>query len=161
MKSAPASGPSPTAAARAQARPGDRKIPEQARRSGGGEAVDEDWTPSELAAVREQLMGDAQRIRAEMASSAAVIHELLEAGDANAGDDPADSVGRTSGREQEMLLADVHRLALEQTERAVQRIDEGTYGRCESCAGPVGKARMAAFPRATLCLRCKQIQERH
>jgi DnaK suppressor protein len=47
-----------------------------------------------------------------------------------------------------------------QSERALARIAAGTYGLCESCADPIGKARLQVFPRATLCLSCKQKQER-
>jgi len=45
-------------------------------------------------------------------------------------------------------------------ERALARIDAGTYGVCESCGKPIGKARLLAFPRATLCVPCKQREER-
>ena len=38
--------------------------------------------------------------------------------------------------------------------------DDGTYGVCESCGQPIGKMRVMAFPRATLCLSCKQREER-
>ena len=47
-----------------------------------------------------------------------------------------------------------------QFERALERLDAGTYGLCEICGKPIGKARMQAFPRATLCVECKQKQER-
>ncbi|MBN9325656.1 MAG: TraR/DksA family transcriptional regulator, partial [Cellulomonas sp.] len=40
------------------------------------------------------------------------------------------------------------------------RIAAGTYGACESCGKPIGKARLQAFPRATLCVECKQREER-
>jgi hypothetical protein len=49
---------------------------------------------------------------------------------------------------------------LGQTERALSRIDDGSYGVCESCGNPIGKMRAMAFPRATLCLTCKQREER-
>ncbi len=49
---------------------------------------------------------------------------------------------------------------LQQDERALSRIDDGTYGQCESCGNPIGKARLQAFPRATLCVSCKQQAER-
>jgi RNA polymerase-binding transcription factor DksA len=49
---------------------------------------------------------------------------------------------------------------LDQGERALGRIDAGTYGVCESCGQPMGKARLLAFPRATLCVACQQHQER-
>ena len=44
--------------------------------------------------------------------------------------------------------------------RAVSLIADGTYGICESCGNPIGKGRAMAFPRATLCLTCKQREER-
>ena len=47
-----------------------------------------------------------------------------------------------------------------QTERAITRIDTKTYGRCEECGNPIGKARLQVFPRATLCMACKQKEER-
>ena len=45
-------------------------------------------------------------------------------------------------------------------DRALARIADGTYGTCESCGNPIGKGRAMAFPRATLCLTCKQREER-
>ena len=47
-----------------------------------------------------------------------------------------------------------------QMERAIERVDADTYGRCESCGNPIPKARLQAFPSATLCVTCKQREER-
>jgi RNA polymerase-binding transcription factor DksA len=47
-----------------------------------------------------------------------------------------------------------------QTERALARIDNKTYGNCEVCGSSIGKARLQVFPRATLCMICKQKEER-
>ena len=49
---------------------------------------------------------------------------------------------------------------LDQTEQAVKALAAGTYGYCENCGKPIGKARLEAFPRATMCVACKQRQER-
>jgi DnaK suppressor protein len=59
-----------------------------------------------------------------------------------------------------MTLANNARTMLAQTQRALARIDDGSYGVCESCGQPIGKMRLMAFPRATLCLPCKQREER-
>lgn len=59
-----------------------------------------------------------------------------------------------------MALAYNSRDLLIQNERAIARMDAGTYGVCESCGRPIGKARLQAFPRATLCVPCKTREER-
>ena len=63
-------------------------------------------------------------------------------------------------REQELSLANNSRELLQQVLHALARIGDRTYGNCESCGEPIGKMRLQAFPRATLCLTCKQKQER-
>ena len=45
-------------------------------------------------------------------------------------------------------------------DHVLDRIADGTYGVCESCGSPIGKQRLMVFPRATLCLSCKQREER-
>ncbi len=76
------------------------------------------------------------------------------------GEDQADTGTKTFSREHELSLAASHREMLHQTERALSRIADGTYGTCERCGNPIGKARLQAFPRATLCMSCKQREER-
>ncbi len=58
------------------------------------------------------------------------------------------------------VTGSVNQELLLQNEHALARIDEGTYGTCESCGEAIGKARLQAFPRATLCVTCKQREER-
>jgi DnaK suppressor protein len=70
-------------------------------------------------------------------------------------------VGSTTfERDHEMSLVNNARHMLAQTERALSRIEDRSYGVCESCGQPIGKMRVMAFPRATLCLSCKQREER-
>jgi RNA polymerase-binding transcription factor len=78
----------------------------------------------------------------------------------DAGDDPADAGAKTYEREHELALTENARELLAASERALARMDEGTFGVCESCGQPIGKARLQAFPRATLCVTCKQREER-
>ncbi|RFS85295.1 TraR/DksA family transcriptional regulator [Actinomadura spongiicola] len=116
------------------------------------------WTPAELAEVRAGLQEQIEALRAEIAASASQIAE----GDTSdgAGDDQADAGAKTYEREHELALAYNSQDLLAQIERAVQRMDTGTYGICESCTRPIGKARLQVFPRATLCVTCKQREER-
>lgn len=122
---------------------------------------DEDpWTAEELAEVRGELLADRERLRSQLNLAEHELHDLMrDAGD-GAGHDQADVGSTTFERDQEMSLAKNAREMLDQTERALLRIDDGSYGRCERCGQPIGKMRVMAFPRATLCLSCKQREER-
>ena len=118
------------------------------------------WTAAEIAEVRGQLEADRDRFRAEVSSVEQGIQDLLRAGGEGAGNDQAD-VGSTSlERDSEMSLANNTRDMLIQTERALERLEDRTYGVCESCGNPIGKRRLMVFPRATLCMTCKQREER-
>jgi DnaK suppressor protein len=77
-----------------------------------------------------------------------------------AGDDQADTGSKTFEREQEISLAHSILERSTQVERALERLAEGSYGWCERCGNPIPVERLAAFPSATLCVSCKQLEER-
>ncbi|WP_371550171.1 TraR/DksA family transcriptional regulator [Streptomyces sp. NBC_00554] len=118
------------------------------------------WTPEEVADARAELQSEALRLSSEISASEEALAGLMRDSGDGAGDDQADTGTKNITRESEMALNANAREMLEQTERALQRLDAGTYGLCENCGNPIGKARMQAFPRATLCVECKQKQER-
>ena len=118
------------------------------------------WTAAELREVRTELEHDVARLTSEIEMAETGLHELLRDSGEGTGDDQADAGAKTFEREQEIALANNSREMLVQSNRALTAIDDGTYGVCESCALPVGKMRLQAFPRATLCVSCKQRQER-
>jgi DnaK suppressor protein len=78
----------------------------------------------------------------------------------SAGDDQADTGTKTFEREQEISLANSILEKINQVERALERLDDGSYGWCERCGNPIPVERLAAFPSATLCVTCKQLEER-
>jgi DnaK suppressor protein len=118
------------------------------------------WTEDEAKEVREELEADLVRLRAELDQSARELQEMLRDGVDGAGNDQADVGSKGLERDAEMSLAANQRELLLQTEKALERLDKGTYGQCESCGEPIGKNRLIAFPRATLCMPCKQREER-
>lgn len=118
------------------------------------------WTPEEVASARTELTGEITRLRNELEASGLALAGLMRDSGDGAGDDEADTGTKNITREHEMSLAANAQEMLEQTERALARLDAGTYGLCEICGNPIGKARMQAFPRATLCVEDKQKQER-
>jgi RNA polymerase-binding protein DksA len=118
------------------------------------------WTAAELKAVRAALEADVARLWQEISVAKSELAGLMrDAGD-GAGDDQADAGTKTFEREQEISLANNARVMFEQSEHALERIADRTYGICESCGSAIGKNRLLAFPRATLCVPCKSKQER-
>lgn len=120
----------------------------------------ENWTATELKSIRSELAKDLTRLKKELAEVESEMDALIEASGVGAGDDQADAGAKTFEREHEMSLVYNARDMVLQTERALERIDTKTYGRCEDCGNPIGKARLQVFPRATLCMLCKQKEER-
>lgn len=118
------------------------------------------WTVDELGEIRGELTSELERIERQVATLQSSIADVLRDSGDGAGDDTADTGSKAFEREQEMTLLAHTRESLFQTEHALRRIAAGTYGACESCGQPIGKARLQAFPRATLCVSCKQKQER-
>jgi len=121
---------------------------------------EEPWTSAELEQVRAELEAEVASLRADIAKAIHDIAEGLNGSVRDAGDDEADAGSKAFEREHELALTQNARDLLDQGERALGRIDAGTYGVCESCGQPIGKARLQAFPQATLCVTCKQRQER-
>ena len=118
------------------------------------------WTRSELNEVVKELEEHRDRLTAIVGESEQELAGLMrDAGD-GAGHDQAD-VGATSfERDHELTVLAREREALAQIERALAHIQDGSYGVCDSCGNPVGKNRLMAVPHATLCMSCKQREER-
>jgi RNA polymerase-binding transcription factor DksA len=118
------------------------------------------WSAAELKAIRIELSKELLRLKHELELIETEMEELIADSGEGAGDDQADSGTKTFEREHEMSLVINARDMVLQTERALDRIDSKSYGNCEDCANPIGKERLQVFPRATLCMICKQKEER-
>ena len=118
------------------------------------------WTEAELTKVRQQLEAEIAGLVADISEAESAIAERLGDAVGDAGDDQADAGAKTFQREHELALTQNARELLELSERALARMDAGTFGVCDTCGQAIGKARLQAFPRATLCVACKQREER-
>src|SRR5919112_1069754 len=118
------------------------------------------WTEEELAEVIEVLEADIVRFAEQLQVSTAELVGMLRDGTEGAGRDPADVGSANFERDAEMSLANNAREMLDQSKLALRHIELGTYGSCDNCGQPIGKGRLQAFPRATLCVKCKQREER-
>ncbi len=118
------------------------------------------WTVEEIVTLREELERDIRRAKNDLRNAEEDLQGLIwDAGDGS-GDDQADAGAKTYEREQELSLANISRDKLEQSQHALTRLDQGRYGVCENCGEPIGKFRLQAAPRATLCRSCKEKTER-
>ena len=72
----------------------------------------------------------------------------------------ADAGTATFERERDLSLSNNIRDLIDKIDKALARMDEGTYGLCERCGRPIEKARIKALPYASLCIKDKQAEER-
>ena len=73
--------------------------------------------------------------------------------------DPTDRASLEFNRNFMLRIRDRERKLITKIDEALGRIDEGTYGVCEDCGGPIGVERLKARPVTTLCIQCKSEQE--
>ncbi len=116
---------------------------------------------AETEKIRAALTERRDELRAEYQQTVSEINELQrDRLTDSAGDDQADTGTKTFEREQEITLANSILERITQVERALERLDEGHYGWCERCGNAIPVERLAAFPTATLCVSCTQLEER-
>jgi DnaK suppressor protein len=87
----------------------------------------------------------------------------VRAGQESADDGTEDIVDRANNhynRELMFSLSDTERQRLLQIEDALRRMDEGTYGRCSNCGGPINPLRLEAVPWTRFCIDCQELVER-
>lgn len=73
--------------------------------------------------------------------------------------DEAETAALDSSMNMSIHLHERERSSLLQIERALSKIEEGTYGQCECCSEPIDVKRLKARPFATLCIDCMEDQE--
>jgi RNA polymerase-binding protein DksA len=72
----------------------------------------------------------------------------------------ADSGTFTFERERDLSLYNNIKDLLEKVEAAMEKIELGTYGICDICKVTIPEERLDALPHATLCIQCKQKEEK-
>jgi RNA polymerase-binding protein DksA len=119
------------------------------------------WSKTELNAVRKKLTAEAEELTAEIVQAEENFHALITESGEGAGDDQADAGTKTFEREHEISILSNKKDLLDQTNRALERIEAGTYGACENCGKQIGKLRLQeANPRATMCMPCREREDR-
>ncbi|MDO4411650.1 TraR/DksA family transcriptional regulator [Cutibacterium sp.] len=121
---------------------------------------DEPWTTDEVREIIDVLESDVERMGVALDKAENDLADLMKQGNDGAGMDTIDVGSSQFERDQEISVTRNARAVYDQSKLALEALDEGTWGTCESCGKPIGKARLQAFPRATMCVKCKQREER-
>ena len=74
--------------------------------------------------------------------------------------DPNDRASLESDRNFELRIRDRERKLIAKMQEAIRRIDDGTFGICDDCSGPISEKRLLARPVTTQCIDCKTRQEK-
>lgn len=117
-------------------------------------AADSTWTPDELAAIRTGLEDAVARLRAELTVVGSDLGTTAGAASMDVLHDELDLAAQRADRLQDAVQAENVTAILEQTQHVLDRLSAGLYGVCEGCSGSIGRPRLEAFPRATLCMTC-------
>ncbi|MCQ9136572.1 TraR/DksA family transcriptional regulator [Streptomyces hilarionis] len=112
--------------------------------------LDTGLSPEDFAALRENLR-EQRLFRQEQ------LHQLSTAAAARA--DAFLDRRAASQIEVRVKLAASARMVLADVEAALERMDQGRYGSCHLCRGPVGRERLTIVPQARYCARCQQVKE--
>jgi RNA polymerase-binding protein DksA len=123
----------------------------QARRTNEGTLMNADQIRATLLEERERLSG----IRRSLEEAAAEAGAELSTIDQH----PADGGSDTFERGKELAILERTESQLADVERALDRLEAGTYGTCEACGEPIGAARLRARPAARLCLPDQELAE--
>lgn len=116
-----------------------------------------------MAAIRKKLETQREELLLqlkELEDSAFHFSQSEMSGEVSYDEDYADAGSFTFEREKDLSIANNVQDLLEKINRALHRIEEGTYGICDSCGQPIDVARLRALPHVSLCIRCKKAEER-
>ena len=122
------------------------------------------FTQKELDELRASLLKEQEELQAQLAeieTSTFSTNQSDLTGETGYDDEYADSGTATFEREKDLSLENNVRDLLAKIEKALVRMDEGTYGICERCGNPIEKARVKALPYASLCIKDAQAASRH
>ena len=109
-------------------------------------------SPAQLAFFRQRLVEEEASLRAAASETTSHLQEN------EAEPDPNDRASSEEEHTIELRVRDRERKLLKKIQKALARIDDGSYGWCEDTGEPIGIARLLARPTANLCI---EAQERH
>lgn len=111
-------------------------------------------------AFKRRLEEQRARLREDIETSQETAPSKVTAGDEPSYSNHLADEGTSTYLQEANLALERHlQNELAAVEAALERLEEGTYGRCENCGGEIGRERLEALPTATLCITCKSRRE--
>jgi DnaK suppressor protein len=100
-----------------------------------------------------------QKINDLLEDAGKTVSEMTSGGKENF-PDPNDRASLEADRNFELRIRDRERKLIAKMQEAIRRIDDGTFGSCDNCGGPISEKRLMARPVTTQCIDCKTKQEK-
>ena len=120
-------------------------------------------TKKELDDLKARLVSERKDLQAqytELEESTFATNQSELTGEMGFDEEYADAGTATFERERDLSLVNNLRDLMERIDKALVKMEEGTYGLCDRCGRPIEKLRLKALPYANLCLKDKQAEER-
>ncbi len=120
-------------------------------------------TKKELDDLKARLLAERKDLQAqynELEESTFATNQSDLTGEMGFDEEYADAGTATFERERDLSLVNNLRDLMERIDKALAKMEEGTYGLCDRCGRPIEKLRLKALPYANLCLKDKQAEER-
>ena len=117
----------------------------------------------EVQELKAQLLAERKDLEAqykELEESSFGTNQSELTGEMGFDEEYADAGTATFERERDLSLVNNLRDLMERIDKALGKIEEGTYGLCDRCGKPIEKLRLKALPYANLCIKDKQAEER-
>jgi DnaK suppressor protein len=126
-------------------------------------AVKTAYTKKELDELRKRLLEEKEQLQVQLSTIEEGTFSGTQSdmsGEVSFDDENADAGTFTFERERDLSIENNVRDLLGKIDRALARMDDGTYGICTRCGKPIEKARLKALPYADLCIKDAQAQAR-
>ncbi|HEX2171981.1 MAG TPA: TraR/DksA C4-type zinc finger protein [Dehalococcoidia bacterium] len=115
-------------------------------------------------ALRQQLLAERERLERELAALRSTESSVRADGAApesgGVGNHLADEGTQTFDLERSFAMQENLESLLDDVNYALRKFENGTYGQCDDCGGPIAYERLEALPHAALCIQCKSRQEK-
>jgi len=108
-----------------------------------------------MLAIRSRLMSMLNDVRKD------IDHEVGGARERDLAhiNDTSDMASDAAEGDLALRIAESETAEASEIERAIEKIDNGTYGTCETCNKPIGTERIEYLPYVTLCIKCQELSE--